>query len=125
MNSSTLEAELEVAPVRAIVTEHHLVVDLADGRTVSAPLTWYPRLAHGTPTERANVEIWPDSLEWPDLDEQISVRGLLLGRKSGEGQPSLNRWLEYRARGEKVPVPTLPLPPDMEAELRSGGDKTE
>lgn len=113
MNTSMLESELEVAPVRVVVTDHQLIVDLADGRIVSAPLTWYPRLAHGTPAERANVELWDDSLEWPALDEQISVRGLLLGRRSGECATSLNQWLDFRSRGEKVPVKTLPLPREL------------
>jgi hypothetical protein len=121
MSSSTLEAELEVSPVRAVVTEHHLVVDLADGRTISVPLTWHPRLVHATPAERANFVLEHDGLEWPDLNELISVRGMLLGRKSGECQRSLDRWLAYRARGEKEPIPTFPLPPDLEMELGLSG----
>lgn len=80
------------------VTEDTLVVDLVDGRTVSVPLLWYPRLAHGTPTERANWRLIGrgEGIHWPGLDEDISVAGLLAGRPSGETQTSLRRWLESR-----------------------------
>lgn len=80
------------------VTEDTLVVDLVDGRTVSVPLLWYPRLAYGTPTERANWRLIGrgEGIHWPDLDEDISVAGLLAGRPSGETQTSLRRWLESR-----------------------------
>jgi len=91
-------------------TDDTLTVDLMDGRTISVPLAWYPRLRHGTSAERANVEIGPYGLHWPDLDEDVSIRGLLLGRKSGESPASLKRWLDHRARGEREPVTTLPLP---------------
>ena len=81
------------------VTDDALVVDLTDGRTLSVPLAWYPRLAHGTPTERGNWRLigrgeW---IHWPALDEDISVDGLLAGRGSGETQASLQRWLRTRA----------------------------
>jgi hypothetical protein len=81
---------------RVTLTEDALVVDLADGRTVSVPLLWYPRLAHGTPAERANWRlIGPgEGIHWPDLDEDISVASLLAGRPSGETQDSLRKWLE-------------------------------
>jgi hypothetical protein len=80
------------------VTDCELTVELDDGRTISVPIVWYPRLAHGTPEELAHWELNGPGLgiHWPDLDEDISVRGLLLGRKSGESQRSLKRWLESR-----------------------------
>jgi hypothetical protein len=107
----------EVEPTAVQVTPEVLIVDLADGRTISVPLQWYPRLFHGTPRERANYELMFDGIHWPDLDEDISVEGLLCGDKSGESPKSLQRWLGYRARGEKVPIPELPLPPKIAKEL--------
>ena len=105
--------DLDVRPVRVVVTEHHVTVDLEDGRTVSVPLTWYPRLLHGTAAERSNVELWHDGIFWPDLNADISIHGLLLGKKSGESARSLQRWLGFRARGEREPIPELPLPPAL------------
>jgi hypothetical protein len=80
------------------VTEDMLVVDLEDGRTLSVPLEWYPRLAHGRPSERQKWRLIGrgQGINWPDLDEDISVEGLLAGRRSGESQRSLKRWLESR-----------------------------
>ncbi|HTA30159.1 MAG TPA: DUF2442 domain-containing protein [Candidatus Cybelea sp.] len=83
----------------ARVTEDTLVVDLADGRTVSVPLAWYPRLLQGSPDERAHHRLIGEGegMHWPDLDEDISVENLLAGRPSGEGAQSFARWLEARA----------------------------
>jgi len=83
----------------ADVTEDALTVDLADGRTISAPLAWYPRLLHGTPGERTNWRLIGagEGIHWPDLDEDISVENLVLGRPSGESQSSFQRWLEGRS----------------------------
>ena len=80
------------------VGDDALVVDLADARTITVPLAWFPRLAHGTPAERANWRLIGRGLgiHWPDLDEDISVEGLLAGRRSGETQESLRRWLRTR-----------------------------
>ncbi len=96
---STSPSELRPALAqRVTVTEDALVVDLVDGRTVSVPLPWYPRLAHATPAERSNWRLIGrgEGVHWPDLDEDISVAGLLAGRPSGETQTSLRRWLESR-----------------------------
>ena len=83
---------------RASIIDPDLTVELVDGRTVSAPLLWFPRLAHGTPAERANWRLIGrgEGIHWPDLDEDICVAGLLAGRRSGESQRSLKRWLELR-----------------------------
>ncbi|MBZ5563690.1 MAG: DUF2442 domain-containing protein [Acidobacteriia bacterium] len=83
---------------RVIVSEVSLIVDLADGRTISAPLAWYPRLLHGTPAERENWRLIGDGegIHWPDLDEDLSVEGLILGQPWGESSDSLKRWLEAR-----------------------------
>jgi hypothetical protein len=80
------------------VGDDALIVDLADARTITVPLAWFPRLAHGTPAERANWRLIGRGLgiHWPDLDEDISVESLLAGRRSGESQASLLRWLEAR-----------------------------
>jgi hypothetical protein len=80
------------------VTEDALMVDLADGRTVTVPLSWYPRLTHGTMAERANWRLIGrgEGIHWPDLDEDISVAGLLAGHRSGETSSSLRRWLATR-----------------------------
>jgi hypothetical protein len=80
------------------VTEDTLRVDLTDGRTISVPLAWYPRLQRGSPAERANWR-WigrEEGIHWPDLDEDVSVEGLILGRPSGESQASFERWLATR-----------------------------
>jgi Protein of unknown function (DUF2442) len=75
-----------------------LVVELADGRTIAVPLAWFPRLAHGAPTERSNWRLIADGegIHWPDLDEDVSVESLLAGRRSGETQESLRHWLQQR-----------------------------
>ena len=75
-----------------------LIVDLADGRTITVPLAWFPRLAHGTSAEQANWRFIGRGagIHWPDLDEDISVESLLAGRRSGETQAFLRRWLQAR-----------------------------
>ncbi|NOZ27588.1 MAG: DUF2442 domain-containing protein [Chloroflexi bacterium] len=80
------------------VDEDVLTVELTDGRVISVPLAWYPRLWYGTPEERQNFVLLADGayIHWPDLDEDLSVMGILLGRRSGESQDSLRRWLESR-----------------------------
>ncbi|WP_322815089.1 DUF2442 domain-containing protein [Chloroflexus sp.] len=84
--------------INVTVTDDTLAVDLDDGRTIAIPIGWYPRLAYGTPAERANYEISSAGygIHWPDLDEDISVEGLLLGKKSTESRASFERWLQRR-----------------------------
>jgi hypothetical protein len=84
--------------VNVIINEDTLSVDLEDGRTVSVPIGWYPRLAYGTPAERVNFQISGAGygIHWPDLDEDIGVEGLLLGRKSTESLASFKQWLQKR-----------------------------
>ena len=91
--------ELRAALARSVsVTEDALIADLADGRTITVPLAWFPRLAHGTPAERNNWRLIAggEGIHWPELDEDISVESLLAGRRSGETQESLRRWLQGR-----------------------------
>lgn len=97
MSTSPSEARVPLAQ-QVTVTDDALVVDLTDGRTVTVPLAWYPRLAHGTADERAKWRLIGrgEGIHWPDLDEDISVRSLLAGHPSGESQGSLQRWLEAR-----------------------------
>jgi Protein of unknown function (DUF2442) len=99
MPSATTAVEVPKA-VQVAVTEDTLTVDLEDGRTISVPIGWYPRLAYGTPAERAKCQIVGAgyALHWPDLDEDIGVEGLVLGKKSTESASSLQRWLERRAQ---------------------------
>jgi uncharacterized protein DUF2442 len=82
----------------AVVGEDTLEVDLSDGRSISAPLAWYPRLLKGTTSERRNWRLigGGEGVHWPDLDEDISVENLLAGKPSGESQQSFLRWLERR-----------------------------
>ena len=97
MNSlATKELEIRATSVR--VTDDALIVDLSDGRTVSAPLAWYPRLLHGTVAERNKHEFIGDGdgIHWPELDEDISVEGILAGRRSLESKESFNEWLASR-----------------------------
>lgn len=80
--------------------EDKLVVELMDGRSISAPLAWYPRLWYGTAEERDKLEIIGDGkhIHWPDLDEDLSIAGILAGRRSGESpdSDSLKKWLDGR-----------------------------
>ena len=99
MNGMTSAEAALTRAVNVVVTDDALAVDLADGRTISVPLGWYPRLAHGNARERSKFEISGagHGIHWPDLDEDIGVEGLVLGRKSTENAASFERWLERRA----------------------------
>ena len=93
---STLTAEARAQNVA--VTDDTLAVDLSDGRTISVPLAWYPRLLHASREERNNWRFIGDKegIHWPDVDEDVSVENLLAGKPSGESQSSFKRWLEKR-----------------------------
>jgi len=84
--------------ISVTVTDDTVSVDLEDGRTIAVPIGWYPRLAHGTPAERANVRISGAgySMHWPELDEDIGIEGLLVGKQSTESAASFERWLQRR-----------------------------
>jgi Protein of unknown function (DUF2442) len=97
---------IDSAGSRAIavrLTDDALVVDLADGRTVSAPLAWYPRLLQATLNERERYRLIGEGegIHWPGLDEDISVENILAGRASGEGAKSFEQWLEARSSRSK------------------------
>ncbi|HEY3289325.1 MAG TPA: DUF2442 domain-containing protein [Anaerolineae bacterium] len=84
--------------VSVLLNDDTLAADLEDGRTISVPISWYPRLAHATPAEQAHFETsgGGHGIYWPDLDEDISIEGMLLGRKSTESAASFERWLKKR-----------------------------
>ncbi len=91
--------EVNIPETEAIfVSEDTLTTKLSDGRTISVPLAWYPRLVHGTVAERNNWRLigGGQGIHWPHLDEDISVESLLAGRTSAESQRSLKRWLDGR-----------------------------
>lgn len=98
MNSSVSEAQAKA--VQVSVSSETLHVELADGRTISVPTSWYPRLLHSSPEEREHWRLIGsgEGIHWPDLDEDVSVENLLTGRMSGESQVSLKRWMEQRGR---------------------------
>jgi hypothetical protein len=102
MSTSTVERPA-VGVQRVAVTADALTVDLSDGRTVSVPLAWFPRLVHGTVRERNHWRVIAhgEGVHWPDLDEDISVENLLAGQRSGESLPSLKRWLARRRGGPR------------------------
>src|SRR3972149_776928 len=98
---NTLEIEIQEARAQDVrVDENILAVDLTDGRTIITPLAWYPRLMDGTTQERANFEIIGDGryIHWLDLDEDLSVAGVLAGRRSGESAEALKKWLTDRGK---------------------------
>jgi len=91
--------EIKVPSVEGVtVTEDTLTVDLSDGRTVSVPLAWFPRLLHASSDERRHWRLIGrgQGIHWPDIDEDLSVEGLLAGKPSGESQASFSKWLAAR-----------------------------
>ena len=98
MTTSSIDLKLALAQ-SVQVTDDTLHIELTDGRTLAVPVTWYPRLARGTATERAQWQLIGNGhgVHWPQLDEDISVEDLLAGRRSSETQASLQRWLGSRA----------------------------
>ena len=106
-NSPPSYRRIETPEAIAIeVSDDTLAAELSDGRTISVPISWYPRLVHATPEERNNWELigTGEGIHWPDLDEDLSVEGFLAGRKSGESPRSFKRWLEAREAGLSVNI---------------------
>ncbi len=96
---TTLAVEIRPATARnVVVTDESITVELDDGRTISVPVAWYPRLLHATPEERNNWRLIAkgDGIHWSDLDEDISIENMLFGKPSGESQRSLKQWLGAR-----------------------------
>ncbi len=96
-NISTIEIEIPKAE-DVKITKDTLSVDLSDGRTIAVPLEWYPRLVHASHSERKNWRLIGGGrgIHWKNLDEDISVEGLLRGKPSGESQSSFKKWLDIR-----------------------------
>ena len=97
---SILANEIEAPNAENVtITEDTLSVDLSDGRTISVPLAWFPRLLQSAPEERNNWRLIGKGrgIHWEDIDEDISVEGLLSGKPSGESQPSFKKWLDRRS----------------------------
>ena len=116
---STIEVRVPEAE-EVTVTADTLTVELSDGRTISVPLDWYPRLVHATPEERNRWQLigGGQGIHWPALDEDLSVEGLLAGRPSGESQRSFKRWLEAKQAGRGLTLYELR---DYDIEQEQGG----
>lgn len=107
MTTSTAELIVPIA-TKVTTTNDAIIAELVDGRVISAPLEWYPRLVHATPKERANIELYGDgTIHWPDLDEDITVDELLAGRRSLESDASFARWLAAKRAGRGLTLPEL------------------
>ena len=104
--SSLERTEKEPRAQGVKVVEDTLILDLVDGRTISVPVVWYPRLWYGTPEERSNFEIIGDGayVHWPDVDEDLTVAGILEGRRSVESPESIKKWLAGREQAGKKAV---------------------
>lgn len=100
LGMSTLVTERDVFAESVCFSDDALIVRLDDGRSLSIPMAWYPRLLDGSVQERNEYELIGDGqgIHWPKLDEDISVEGILAGRRSAESDSSLARWLESRKR---------------------------
>jgi Protein of unknown function (DUF2442) len=104
MNGTTFAEGMRTIPkvMDVTITDDTLSVDLTDGRTIAVPLVWFPRLAYGTDEERENFQIAGAGygIHWPDLDEDIGVEGLLMGKQSLESEASFARWLEHHTQSQ-------------------------
>ncbi len=90
---------MKIPPVGKIsFTKDTMTVDLSDGRTIAVPIAWFPRLLYATKGEREGWRLIGNGhgVHWDEIDEDISVEGLLAGRPSGESQKSFKKWLEKR-----------------------------
>ena len=115
MATSVLKIESpSAASIR--VSNECLSAELADGRTISVPIEWFPRLVHATPEERNNWDLSGDGahIHWPDLDEDISVEGLIAGWRSRETKESFARWLEAKKAGRPLELYELAPPRTQE-----------
>jgi hypothetical protein len=98
MNTLAVEIRMSEA-LNVLLTDDTLSVDLSDGRSISVPIAWFPRLLHSTEQERNNWRLIGrgQGIHWEDLDEDISIEGLIAGRPSGESQESFKKWLAKRS----------------------------
>ena len=122
---SALTVEIEVPGATTLkVTEEALTAQLTDGRVISVPLAWYPRLVHATQEERDNWEIFGDGrfFHWPDLDEDLSTEALLAGWPSRENQWSFKQWLQAKREGRGLTIYELKA---YEKERQKRGDDVQ
>ena len=103
MSTSTLANRPRAVGVE--ITDEFLTVSLADGRVVSVPISWYPRLSNALPQHRSVWEFIGEGhgIHWPELAEDISVENVLLGEPSGEGARSFAKWKQWYQ--EKITEP--------------------
>lgn len=123
MTSSVVEAR-EALAAHVEVSEDTLSVELTDGRTIAAPLAWYPRLAHGSAEERGNWRLLGGGrgIYWPALDEDISVANILAGQPSAESQRSFKKWLASRtkpSRSRRKRPGAEPVPADVKSKVEA------
>lgn len=92
-------ATIDQTAAKVEVSDTSLTVFLTDGRSLSVPISWYPRLVHGTEEERRNIRLLGQGMgiHWPDLDEDISMHNLLAGQRSSESQKSFQQWKAQRS----------------------------
>jgi Protein of unknown function (DUF2442) len=83
-----------ISPVGATFDENRMNVELSDGRTIGVPLEWFPRLRDATREQLENYELSLCGLHWEELDEDISVAGLLAGRGDETKSGKARRYLE-------------------------------
>jgi hypothetical protein len=97
MSISAIDAR-EAMAIDVATTDDALIVEIADGRAITVPIGWFPRLLHGSAAERSNWRLigGGEGICWPELDEDVSVESLLAGRRSRESAASLRKWLEKR-----------------------------
>jgi len=85
---NTLEIDIDsIEPVKAICNQNELIVTLADGAQLLTPLWWYPSLLAASHAKRNNIELSPYGIHWPDLDEDLSIEGMLKGKKMPDAKP--------------------------------------
>lgn len=97
---NTLAVEIKIPDALNVsITDDTLRVDLSDGRSISVPIAWFPRLLHSSEQERNNWRLIGkgQGIHWEDIDEDISIEALLAGRPSGESQQSFKKWLAKRS----------------------------
>lgn len=103
MSAALANEELCAAEAKRVrCTSKRLIVELRDGREISVPLAWFPRLVHARPGDRKKIRTRGFGIHWPALDEDINVRSLLLGRKSRESPRFFRYWLRAYKRGKLV-----------------------
>jgi hypothetical protein len=97
MTTSRVDMEIPNAE-RVSLTDDTISVQLSDGRSISVPLSWFPRLVHATAAERSKWRLIGkgEGIHWEAIDEDVSIESLLAGKPSGESQASFKKWLEGR-----------------------------